>query len=84
MQLQHLRTAVVGISPWHLETMVSGGERGRHKGDGGGKKQEMENKRETDTETKRRRGSGEKKITNREEWSEKGKTFVTLSCRTIG
>lgn len=38
MQLQHLRTAVVGISPWHLETMVSGGERGRHKGDGGGKK----------------------------------------------
>lgn len=28
--------------------------------------------------------AGEKKITNREEWSEKGKTFVTLSCRTIG
>lgn len=26
----------------------------------------------------------EKKITNREEPSEKGKTFVTLSCRTIG
>lgn len=43
----------------------------------------MENKRETDTETKRMRG-GEKKITNREERSEKGKTFVTLSYRTIG
>ena len=34
-------------------------------------------------ETKRMRGK-EKKITNREERSEKGKTFVTLCYRTIG
>lgn len=49
----------------------------------GEKKWKMENERETDTETKRMRG-GERKITNREERSEKGKTFVTLSYRTIG
>lgn len=47
------------------------------------KKREMENKRETDTETKRMRGR-EKKMANREERSEKGKTFVTLSYRTLG
>lgn len=43
----------------------------------------MVSERETDMETKRMRG-GEKKITNREEQSEKGKTFVTLSYKTIG
>ena len=48
---------------------------------GGGKKRDIENERET--ETKRMRGR-EKKITNREERSEKGKTFVTLFYRTIG
>lgn len=43
----------------------------------------MEGERETDTETKRIRGE-ERKITNREEPSEKGKTFVTFFYRTIG
>lgn len=62
--------------------MVGGGERGRDKGREE-KKREMENKREMDTEAKRMRGK-EKKITNREEQSEKGKTFVTLSYRAIG
>lgn len=47
------------------------------------RKREMGNKRETVTETKRMRRR-EKKITNREEQSEKGKTFVTLSYRTLG
>lgn len=35
---------------------------------------------EKETETKRQ---DEREITNREEWSEKGKTFVTLSTKNI-
>lgn len=43
----------------------------------------MMNTRERDTETKTMRRT-EEKITNREERSEKGKTFVTLLYGTIG
>lgn len=41
----------------------------------------MKNEREIETKTMR---GTEERITNREEHSEKGKTFVTLSNRTIG